>query len=98
MRSFLLLAALATFSCAHVVPVASCVETKLGPRGQAVINEVTLDLAQSNWSDLLLNLGPQLGWDVLSCVLDDIEHTNTDPVKVERVKVFKTKNAAKLKA
>lgn len=85
-------------SCAHVAPVASCVETKLGPRGPVIVEQVESDLAQQDWADQLARLGPELGWDVLSCVLDNIEHTNADPVKVNRVKQFKTKNAAKLHA
>lgn len=94
----LLLIGLATPSmdCAHVTPVASCVEEKLGPRGPAVMAEVVNDLDQQNWSELLLDLGPTLGWSVLTCVLDDVEHTNPDPVKVQRVKLFKKQQAAKL--
>ncbi len=90
------LAAGSTFNCAHVQPVVSCLEQKVGPRAQDILQQVISDLEQQNWSALLMQLGPDLGWDVLACALDEIEHSNTDPVKVDRVKAFKAKNAAKL--
>jgi len=83
------------FACAHVPPVTSCIEAKVGNRGPAIVAEVEADIAQSNWNDLLLALGPQLGWDVLSCVLDELE-TNSNPVVAARAKTFKMAHAAKL--
>ncbi len=84
-------------NCAHVKPVVSCLEQKLGPRAPDILQQVVSDLAQQNWYALLMQLGPDIGWDVLSCALDEVEGSNTDPVKVERVKTFKMKNAAKLR-
>lgn len=83
-------------SCAHVKPVGSCLEEKLGPRASGVLAEVAQDLAQQNWNDLLLSLGPEIGWDALSCALDEVMKSESDPVKVDRAKTFKAKNAAKL--
>ncbi len=85
------------FGCAHVQPVTACVQEKLGPRASDILRQVAADLAAQNWNALLLQLGPEIGWDVLSCALDEIQFSDTDPVKVERAKQFKTMHAAKLK-
>ncbi len=82
--------------CAHVKPVGSCLEEKLGPRAPGVLAEVIRDLAAQNWNDLLLSLGPDVGWDALSCALDEVMKSSTDPVKADRARMFKAKNAAKL--
>lgn len=83
------------FACAHVPPVTNCIEAKVGNRGPAIVAEVEADIVQSNWDDLLLALGPQLGWDVLSCVLSELQN-NSNPIVAARAKTFKTVHAAKL--
>lgn len=96
--AFSALALSGAINCAHVKPVVSCLEQKLGPRANDILQQVISDLAQQNWEALLLQLGPDVGWDVLSCALDEVQSTSTDPVKVDRAKQFKLKNAAKLHA
>lgn len=95
--AFLVLLALTAFavSCAHVTPVTDCVEGKVGNQGPVIVAEVENDILQSNWNDLLLALGPQLGWDVLSCVLDELQH-NDNPTVAARAKLFQKLHAKQL--
>jgi hypothetical protein len=83
------------FACAHVVPVTNCLEGKVGNQGPAIIAEIENDIQQQNWDDLLLALGPQLGWDVLACALDELE-SNKNPVVAARAKTFETVHAKQL--
>jgi hypothetical protein len=99
MHSFLLrllvCSVLTVGACAHVVPVTNCLEGKVGNQAPAILAQIENDIMQQNWDDLLLALGPQLGWDVLSCALDELEHSN-DPVTAVRAKTFKAVHAKKL--
>ena len=82
-------------SCAHVQPVTNCLEGKAGNQATAILAEVENDLMQQNWDDLLLVLGPQLGWDVLACALDELQN-NTNPTVAARAKTFESAHADKL--
>lgn len=86
---------LAVGACAHVVPVTDCLEGKVGNQAPAILAEVENDFMQQNWDDLLLALGPQLGWDVLACALDELQNSK-NPVVVARAKTFKAVHAKKL--
>jgi len=99
MHSFLLrllvCSVLAVGACAHVAPVTNCLEGKVGNQGPAILAEIENDIQQKNWDDLLLALGPTLGWDVLACALDELENSK-DPVVAARAKTFKAVHAKKL--
>ncbi len=84
-----------SLSCAHVAPVTSCLESKVGDQAPAIIIEVKSDIQQKNWDDLLLGLGPKLGWDVLACALDELE-SNQNATVSDRAKSFKRLHAEKL--
>jgi hypothetical protein len=89
--------ALLSASCAHVQPVTDCLEGKVGNQAPAVLAEIENDLMQQNWNDLLLGLGPQLGWDVLACALDELQNSQNQTVAA-RAKAFQTGHADELRA